>query len=123
MELARWETSLSDEVDLYFSDLVDKGGRLIIHVVSRTGRKYAVNFDWVGPYLVLDEGYRTSYWSKCRERVGATFIVHESPLIAYFDQEPTFRIECPSPEHLVIATIDVVIEVITNTRPLIKAYG
>ncbi len=122
MKSVRWNTILSDVGDLFFSDLNDKG-ELIIHVKDRDEIEYLVHFEFCGPYLVSDEGYRTLYWENVEGNIGNTFEVQNSPLISYLSAEPTFEIQCPAPKHFVICTMDVIIEVVSNKYPNIKSYG
>lgn len=121
MKIVQWETPVSFEEGLSFNGLNDRDS-LCVYVKNEMGKEYSIQFDFCGPYIVSEEGLRNSYWSKKPKEIGWTFELLGADIHTYFKANEPMDIVVPGSRHLVISTVEVVVEVITNKLPCIKSY-
>ncbi len=119
-QIKRWDTPASDINSLVMVSLVDDGVLRIIFEAPRLSNRprWQFTFNAYPAYRNILEEYRLNLWKhldQSNQRCGNTFIVGNSPWIAYFQsREPLIDIHSTNLIHYVIATEDDVIEILAS---------
>jgi len=116
--IARWTTCFSDVSELYFEKLVFEDFKLLVLLKDNLNKDYSVEFQSVGPYLVIDEAFRSAYWQNKEHGLGWSMKVDNSDFIDFFKGESLLS-KSPNTKHLVIASMDVIFEILSEDYPTI----
>ncbi len=118
IKLHRWQTDFSDVAELYFEKLINEDCNLSLLFKDGNGLCYTIQFKTIGPYMVVDEAYRSEYWQNKELGLGWSFEVANSAFINYFAHESLLERQA-NIRHLVIASMDVIFEVLAVEYPLV----
>jgi len=125
-KVKRWQTIISDYPRIQMVSLIDNGKLNIkLQIISGkdVGKRFSISFKNYPAYRNILEEYRLELWNKyntTENNLGSTWIVSNSPWINELESnEPLLKEFSPQLIHYVICTEDDVIEVLSNSPPVI----
>jgi hypothetical protein len=122
-QVTRWETPLSDSKDLLLEGLSEGKSGLSIEFCDHD-REYAVSFPPFCCYRSINESFRNKLWLKLKEAgqqslLGNSWIVDKSDFLEMLRDDPAWLSQNPEAKHYIFATVEDVIEVVSNVEPSI----